>query len=220
MTRDELTARIDEAHDGLGCRLGWLLLACPWINVVGADVALITLNPGGFRPEPNRLSYEVGSTYVHETWLGRERPDAPLQIQIQHLFKIALAEADDVLAGYLVPFRSPTWDELPRPSEALEFGVGLWRELLGSRRPRLTFTISNIVFREMRAMFAGGPVTLSQSGWGNARIRVSDYDGGRLIGLPHLSRYRLFGVPKRDEIVRHLIAGGLPGSPKTDAWIL
>jgi hypothetical protein len=43
--------------------------------------------------------------------------------------------------------------------------------------------------------------------WANASIMICDYDGERLIGLPHLSRYQLLGDPKRDQIIRDLIQG-------------
>ena len=197
---------IAETHDRLGYRLGWSLLACPWANLDAPDVALITRNPGGSDYEPRHLSNETGSSYVIESWLGRPAGQAPLQRQVQGLYRVAGVDPHSVLAGYLVPFRSPSWDALEHKAEALQFGVALWRELLGDHRPRITFTISEVVFNEVRAMFDGEATSKVPAGWGNASIRVSDYDGGRLIGLPHLSRYQLFGDPMRETIVAGIIA--------------
>ena len=34
--------------------------------------------------------------------------------------------------------------------------------------------------------------------WGSVKLRACDYPGGRLVGLPHLSRYALFSKPETD----------------------
>jgi hypothetical protein len=114
-----------------------------------------------------------------------------------------------VLSGYLVPFRSPTWAALKAPEEARDFGVELWRKLLGGRRPRLTFTIGQIVFQSMQEIFDGDKASEHASGWGKIKIRVCEYEGGKLIGLPHLSRFQLFSDKPsylaRQQIIESLI---------------
>jgi hypothetical protein len=170
--------------------LGWSLLACPWDNVRTADVALFTLNPGG-RDISRGVSEEAGSAYVIQDWLGRGAGVEPLQRQVQRLFALADVEPASVLAGYLVPFRSPSWAELGRSDEALAFGRNVWLRLLNGRRPRLTFTMSDLVFRTMRSLFDGTDVERILLEWGAVTMQTCDYEGGRLIGLPHLSRYRL-----------------------------
>jgi hypothetical protein len=207
MLPTEATVQIQREYDQLGYKLGWSLLACPWANLEKPDVALITMNPGGSVPEDPRLSNEKGSSYLLESWLGRKPGEATLQRQVQGLYSVAGVNPNEVLAGYLVPFRSPSWAILERRHEALRFGVNLWRDLLEDHRPRLTFTIGEVIFNEARSLFDGGSSMKVPAGWGNASIRVSDYAGGRLIGLPHLSRYQLFGDPRREAIVASLIHG-------------
>jgi hypothetical protein len=209
--RDQTWAsnHIQQAYDRLGYELGWRLLGCPWANLAAPHVALITLNPGGSKAEPNIFAPDVGCIYETEGWLGKKPGSHPLQLQIQRLFGLAGVQGDEVLSGYLVPFRSPTWAALQKREEALEFGVGMWRELLGDRRPQLTFTIGADVFRSMHDILKGRAITPHPSGWGNVRLRICEYDGGKLIGLPHLSRFQLFGdepqAIARQQIIERLI---------------
>jgi hypothetical protein len=199
---------IQQAYDRLEYDLGWRLLGCPWANLAKPEVALITLNPGGSQAEPDILAPDIGCIYETERW-GPGDSYNPLQIQIQRLFGLAGVQGDKVLSGYLVPFRSPTWAALQKREEALEFGLGMWRELLGGHQPRLTFTIGEAVFQSMRNILKGESPTPHPSGWGRVKIRVCEYDGGKLIGLPHLSRFQLFGdepqALARQKIVTSLI---------------
>jgi hypothetical protein len=197
--RDQTWAsnHIQQAYDRLGYDLGWRLLGCSWANLATAKVALITLNPGGSQAEPDMLTYEDGCIYLSEKWQGRECSNHPLQLQIQRLFELARVHGDKVLSGYLVPFRSPTWAALKAPQEARQFGVEMWRCLLDGRSPRLTFTIGDVVFQSMQDILKGSDATEHASGWGNVKIKLAEYEGGHLIGLPHLSRYRLFGKKAR-----------------------
>jgi len=43
----------------------------------------------------------------------------------------------EVLAGNLVPFRSPSWGKLSNQADALSFGRNLWRDILSTAGPRL-----------------------------------------------------------------------------------
>ena len=197
----EVWDQIDSACVRQGHGLGWRLLTCPWANFQRAEVALMTLNPGGSSYEPPSLSVEAGSAYVIEGWLGRDPGSSPLQRQVQRLCAIIGVDPAEVLSGYLVPFRSPTWAKLDRSRHALEFGVTLWRDLFRDWRPHLTFTISEVAFQAMHQILKAGPVSHVPSGWGKVSIRTADYDGGRLVGLPHLSRFQLFGGDEgREEV--------------------
>lgn len=216
MDKDAVARRVQQAYDRLGHSLGWSLLACPWANLAAPEVALITLNPGGNVFSPPGLSEEKGSAYVEQDWLGKGAGAEPLQRQIQRLCVIADVDIRQVLAGYLVPFRSPSWRALARPDESLAFGVELWAELLGGHRPRVTFPISDVVFQAVRGIFGGGDIRLTDARWGKVQIRSCDYPGGRLIGLPHLSRYRLLSAsPQADPSARSpretIIAGLIDG---------
>jgi hypothetical protein len=131
---------------------------------------------------------------------------------VQMLFDVARVTPDEVLCGYLVPFRTTNAREIS--ANALDFGIDLWRTLLGSRRPQLTFAMGRQVFDALCTLFDSTREGMISSGWGQTWIRQASYDGGRLIGLPHLSRYKIFGHPHSDgdgaefmcdEVVRHVI---------------
>lgn len=206
MDADRAERLIAKACAARGDGLGWRLLAGRWATLRSAEVAFVTLNPGGAAPEPDRLSCEEGSIYVVEAWPGHESGRAPLQRQVQCLFRMIGVAPDEVLAGYLVPFRSRSWRSLADRAGAVEFGRRLWSELLASRRPRLVVTISGVVFETMRDVLGGGDVRSVNSGWGSAKIRTCDYRGGRLIGLPHLSRYRLLSRPACRDVLAAVLA--------------
>ncbi|WP_374658323.1 hypothetical protein [Phenylobacterium sp.] len=206
MDADHVERLIAEAYNARGDGLGWRLLGGRWATLKTADVAFLTLNPGGAAAEPDRLSCEEGSIYVVERWPGYDDELAPLQRQVQCLFRMIGVAPDEVLAGYMVPFRSRSWRSLRDRAGAVAFGRDLWSELLASRRPRLVVTISGVVFEAMRDMLDGGDVRSLNSGWGSARIRMCDYHGGRLVGLPHLSRYRLFSRPACRDVLAGVLA--------------
>ncbi|MBA3810049.1 MAG: hypothetical protein H0X27_00075 [Caulobacteraceae bacterium] len=191
MDRTEAQALIEDAAKEFDNGLGWSLLYCPWANLSKSEVALITLNPAGHERSTG-VSVEEGSAFVHQDWLGKGVGRESLQLQVKQLCDIAAVDPDEMLAGCLVPFRSPSWAELPRREEALRFGVSLWRKLLGDRRPRLTFTLGDVAYQQIHAIFGAGATKMAPSGWGKIYISASDYPGGRLVGLPHLSHYKLF----------------------------
>jgi hypothetical protein len=100
-----------------------------------------------------------------------------------------------VLAGNLVPFRSPSWDTLPRRDDALSFGEAIWREILSHANPSIVVamgvkTMSALrdilhVTRTERIPLNCGEVCGERGGFGN----------GTLIGIPHLSRFGVITRP-------------------------
>ncbi|NIR59664.1 MAG: hypothetical protein GWO02_09145, partial [Gammaproteobacteria bacterium] len=105
---------IQREHDWLGCQLGWRFLYAPERTLREADVALITLNPGGDRYQPPAWSYEGGDAYCSERWGDCEPGAHALQRQVQRLFAIMSVEPTAVLSGVLVPFRSRRWESWPQ----------------------------------------------------------------------------------------------------------
>jgi len=64
---------------------------------------------------------ESGSAYRDERWPPRN----VLQKQVLALFERLDIVPEDVLAGNLAPFRSPSWKQLRNPHEAFKFGLQL-----------------------------------------------------------------------------------------------
>ena len=104
--------------------------------------AFITLNPGGHVDDPEkRMSCEDGNAYWLESWKGQPAGAAPLQRQVQELFREIVsivgyegaprefAEAR-VCSAYFVPFRSPDVGALHRPEKSGAFARKLWTDIL------------------------------------------------------------------------------------------
>ena len=75
---------INAAYTRLGHQLGWRFLAGPQRTFTSrTPFALITLNPGGARenPDHSRTSSENGNAYWIESWKGHPPGTAPLQLQ-------------------------------------------------------------------------------------------------------------------------------------------
>jgi hypothetical protein len=185
----------------LGHRLGWRFLTCPRENVEGSEAALVTINPGGGSYEEPSWSVETGSAYVIESWNGNKPGDSSLQRQVRRMLEVACLRPEAVLSGYLVPFRSRKWTELNNKKESIKFGIELWREVF--RRARwikvvLAFGkqtaphLSSILRAELRQVFCAA--------WGNQTVDLYSFGtSGRLVVLPHLSRYALFNRSKSEE---------------------
>lgn len=134
-----LKLRISTAYMESKKSCGWRLLASPSSVLEGADVAFIGLNPGGSSQPDDHAEFAMkqGSAYVVETWGGCQPGTGPLQQQVRALFTGLSVKPESVLAGNLVPFRSPSWKSLQRKDFSLKFGESLRaRHLRGARRLR------------------------------------------------------------------------------------
>lgn len=105
-----------------GRPLGWRLLYSPRRVLEGARVAFIGLNPGGstIDPEHGVFSCERGSAYRRE--VENWGASSQLQDQVLELFRRLNVSPEDVLAGNLVPFRSPSEAALKDAPGAIAFG--------------------------------------------------------------------------------------------------
>lgn len=185
---------IETEYRRRGFELGWRFLTCPEKNIGAATVALVTINPGGGVFEPGRWSVEDGSAYVIERWKGCPPGQENLQRQVTRMFELMTVDPKDVLSGYLVPFRSPNWDELPKKSEALTFGEGLWREVFAQSPVKTVICFGKDTAPYLSKVLDGRLSTNVPAGWGDQTIDVYRFgEVGKLIVLPHLSRFGLFG---------------------------
>jgi len=63
-----------------------------------------------------------------------------LQEQVGLLFEALGVQPNEVFAANFIPFRSPSWSQLPDKEGALAFGRGLWTNIL-TRSPRPPFRL-------------------------------------------------------------------------------
>lgn len=193
----QLKDRIERQYTVGGYSLGWRLLYSPAAVLDGARVAFVGLNPGG-RSRPNdhaEFAMSQGSAYELESW------DAPpgkskLQRQVLSLFEKIGERPESVLAGNLVPFRSPSWNEFPDRRRALAFGKDIWQDILARACPTLVICMGNDVFAALSHILRVGETENVSVGWGNITGERGEFTTGKLVRLPHLSR---FGVVTRAE---------------------
>ena len=225
---DECVRQIEATYLDLGHGLGWRFLNVSK-NVLNAPVkiAFITINPGGevIPPDHPDASCENGLSHLVESWDGMPPGQSTLQLQVQGLFR-ALAKGlkfhgpfEDLMAGSLIsqfiPFRSPTVSALPRKEESIEFGRSLWGHILPVVSPTLIVCLGREVQRELRTLIQNSMDASEKSsrsyetGWGQYKADLDEYDSPlgpvRLLYLPHLSRYQLFGNPKCSQNIQNLI---------------
>jgi len=173
-----------------------------------------TLNPAGDRDYPSHRGaerYENGNAYTSIDWDGHGKGEAPLQKQVQgafcHLrkrtaFRGSLDEfaRSQVISCQIVPFRSPNEKALHRPVESLEFSRNLWREIFDLWQPDAVVSVSGTTTEELTGLL--GEIVDEDSlptGWGNYQLTLREFSHGtRLIGFPHLSRFKLFGRPQSE----------------------
>lgn len=199
MDRNAAHLRIEREYQRRGDTMGWRLLYSPWRTVETATVAFIGLNPGSSRndAEHSVLSCEAGSAYEIESWGGYPPGEAPLQRQVQAVFRRARVECKDVLAGNLIPFRSASVQRLSDAQGASSFGTALWRDLLAQSRVRLVIAMGRDAQKALLAAYCLAEIVETRpSGWGQQRVHRARSADVTIIGVPHLSRFRIMTRPQ------------------------
>jgi hypothetical protein len=196
---DKLVSDTEAEYQRLGLALGWRFLTCSAANLSPkTEVLFITLNPGGSiaRPDHPAASCEQGSAYLVESWSGAAPGQSKLQRQVQAMFEFIDVDMNSVLSGQLVPFRSPSWADLPRQDECLAFGRSLWGEIIAHVQPSLIIAMGKGQLRPVIRDILGEPAESSDipAGWGTISAGLDSYPNTRVVSLPHLSR---FGIMTR-----------------------
>lgn len=201
-----LRDRIVQEYTRRGDTLGWRLLSSPATTMDDARVAFIGLNPGGNVAPPDHADFAMdhGSAYVRERWAGAPPGESRLQRQVRALFKRLDVEPDQVLAGNLVPFRSPDWASLADPDSALRFGEDIWRELLRTAAPQIIVTMGRKVIAPIERITGIAANTRVPVGWGNITARFGHDSARKLICLPHLSRFPIITRSQSAEAMHRL----------------
>jgi hypothetical protein len=165
-----------------------------------AKVALVGLNPGGDQEdEPPSWEPAEINAYIDQRW-GKSGGLSPLQEQVGLLFEALGVQPNEVFAANFIPFRSPSWSQLPDKEGALAFGRGLWTNILTrSPRPpfRLFISLGKQSGRELATLLKACFVRQHSVEWEPQKI--DEYvapDGRTVLALPHLSRFRIFGAKR------------------------
>jgi hypothetical protein len=185
---------IEREYQRLGLKKGWRFMTCPKENLNRASVALIDTHPGGTVPHGSKWSCEEGSAYEIESWDGHPVGSAALQVQVQKMCKRLSISPSELFSAHFVPFRSPSWQEMPRKKEVLAFSCRLWAWFLPRMRANKVICIGTLA-REEVVKLSGmiSEIKKFESGWGKQFIyRYKTNDDRFIFGLPHLSRFKLF----------------------------
>ena len=191
---------IEAAYAASGNTLGWRLLASPASTLASAEIAFVGLNPAGhFEPAGHpRFAVSAGSAYSDECWGMSPPGQSPLQRQVLALFECLRADPETVLAGNLVPFRSPSWATLRGQKKSLEYGYELWQKILSRARPRLIIAMGCEAAKTLRKIVGAHDEMRVPVGWGKVTGSRSVFPEGVLVGLPHLSRFSIIGRPQSE----------------------
>lgn len=220
--------RIQTAYEELGHSQGWSFLYTPGRTLDEKTRFLFMgLNPGGTgNHESVSLTTEAGNAYnpeVENDWVGNGEA-SPLQVQVMEFYRILSAKMgvgqkvlmDSTLAANFCPFRSRSWTELAEKQRTIEFCKNFWGELVKKVNISTIVAMSSIVGNLMDSTIiaAGGELISSSTfevGWGNVTYSLSQYRIGSrailMVGLPHLSRFQVFGREKSLDQTQAIIEG-------------
>ena len=192
----------------------------------------LVLRSSGVIPAATKTSrksgaaFRKGNAYRDERWRGADQ--SPLQIQVQLFYK-ELAErlgditADDLmdqtLALNFCPFRSPEWRQLAYPKESIRFSKCMWSRVFDIVEPSVIVCNGKDVAAELgpvlRARGTAREAAVSYpTGWkrkgGEVTYTVTRYTTTRgvnvtMVGLPHLSRYTIFGRRQSRDATRGIV---------------
>ena len=195
--RDEIA----EAYRTSGNSLGWRFLYSSPRVLEGARVAFIGLNPGGSTKvsDHGEFAMKRGSAYRDEQWPGSSR----LQKQVLAIFNRLGVDPEHVLAGNLVPFRSPDWKSLTDRKESLSFGLQLWERVLGRAKPAIVVTMGGEANEAISQLISVRDIARHPIGWGRYTASRGHFQSGIWIGLPHLSRFTIMDrIASKDAVDR------------------
>ena len=109
--------------------------------------------------------------------------------------------------AYFIPFRTPEISKLPAKKASIEFSLNLWREILFSTDPKLIICNGKTVFNNVKEIYTEYPDYLPpvQLNWGDKTGQVLKYEKLRVLGLPHLSRFKIFSRSECKEPIERLL---------------
>lgn len=189
---------IEENYGTLGYRHGWTLMYTPEQAIRTAKVAFVGLNPGGGGPGDNHIYSGIwdepeGNAYFQQDW-GAGKGKAPIQVQVQKWHEMLEIPGSDSLCIQFVPFRSPSWGALENRDQAVAISKIIWRWVLQVSPATLFVTMGKVPALYLTELLEAEHLLDLPTGWGSQRINVwQSATGRRIVGMPHPSRYRLFG---------------------------
>lgn len=200
-------AEIEAQYHASGNHFGWRFLSSPASTLTSAHIAFVGLNPGGNTRPNDHAEYSMPagiSAYRYESWDGQPIGKSKLQKQVLCLFDLLGAEPHSVLSGNLVPFRSPRWDRLCGKAECLEFGKALWQRVFDRHQPQIVIGMGGVTNAALADILRVPTLEKIPVGWGGVSAVKGEFEGGRFVGLPHLSRFTIMNRPASEDALKQL----------------
>ncbi len=213
----QLVSKIRHTYRDLDHHLGWRFLYSSRETLKpSTEIIFVGLNPGGKEFEKPQASCESGNAYRSEKWNKKPPSHNALQEQVCLLYE-GIAKAihsqsrdklmDESLAGNFIPFRSQSIPKLDSPDPCRKLAREIWSSVLDYVKPRLVITMGREVTDEIVGLIEEHATvavpTKRKTGWGEITydLRRASLGGHRtlIIGLPHLSRFRIFGRKEAGE---------------------
>jgi uracil-DNA glycosylase len=201
----EFCDEIQQAHDDLGHTLGWRFLGSkPETLSPDTRLALFALNPGESTYHPPIPYNANGNMYRVETWWPKHQR-AGLQRQVQLLYAGIAAQLgadrdtfmDESLVSNFCPFRSRSWATLVNPRESIAFSERLWARVLTLVHPDVIVCLGSPAMKHMSPIVSSLHGNYREDGhpvnWEGRTYTVRHYPSVMMLGLPHLSQYKIFG---------------------------
>ena len=199
-----VSAYIDDVYRRGPWRLGWTYIYGQPESRRNPRIVTIGLNPGGGRDDrkwgddahlDQRHTPKIRNAYFDQPW-GPGNTLTPLQRQLARLGDLNPdVPPNEWLSFQFVPFRSPGWAELADKKVAIALGTELLPWTLALAKPELIvgFGLAPIA-KHLTAFLDAKLIESPLTGWGDIRAQVYSLPtSGRLVLLPHLSRYRVLG---------------------------
>lgn len=188
--------RLEVTASRYGFDDGYKLSYQPLSWIPDCTHAFISLNPGNKRSfyPSHEVEDPVGNSYVEEVATSK----SPLNRQFMKLYQMLNVSFEKVLSTVVHPYRSGRWADLSK--EQKEGGLDLGREWLAECLHGGISTITVLgrdAEKVVTSILNAELVTEAPSGWGEIQLRRYVCPDGRVvIGLPHLSTFRLMSRPE------------------------
>ena len=193
MDRDHWQSMLSEQEIPRGYSDGFKLLFCPWSVIDTADNLFLSLNPGN---DPSGEFMRVASDERGNSYLvKREARHSPIALQYEKLCELIGEDPEEVLAGALMPYRTPKWKRR-RDAPNIEIAAEFWRAVILGGRIKHVFCMGRDVEEAVASLTGATFETEIPANWSDYRIRWHvTPDGVKVFGLLHFSTFKMLSRP-------------------------
>ncbi len=222
---DQCVKRINDAYIQLGYTLGVRFLFSSKATLhPSTKLIVVGINPGGSCSLTPTFSYEEGNGFrTRQQEFGSKIYPAEMCRFFEEL-AIVLgrrsdwhAFMDEALVSNFCPFRSASWNTLPRKKEAEQFSYRFWTHLCNAHlQPRAIVCVGVDAYTAFKQVYNDiGFVSIGDeerilTGWGNVNFAYQHLRRGphqaTVFLLPHISTYKIIGRAVYAEPARQFLS--------------